>query len=67
MTSKKDFIKGVLATLNKLHWKVIISRSEGYTTFSGYACDILMHKKIPGTIYFNSKKQKYIYVKKPKP
>lgn len=52
-----DFIRGVLQTLNKLHWKINASEIP----LTHYGNDILIFNKIKGSIYFDVKKQEYLY------
>lgn len=52
-----DFIRGVLQTLNKLHWKV----NEKDIPLTHHGNDILQFNNIKGSIYFDAKKQEYLY------
>ncbi len=56
-----DFIRGILQTLNKLHWKV----NKDSIPLTGYGCEILTFNNIKGQIYFDTKRQEYYYTEKP--
>jgi len=52
-----DFIRGILQTLNKLHFKL----NANQIPLTHYGCDILNSNNIKGTIYFDTKRQEYYY------
>lgn len=62
---KRAFIRGVLNTLNNLHWKAPIKDGETFpSSFSGYGCDVIHAKGIEGMIYFDSERERYRYTRR---